>query len=175
MKFSLKISLFQVGTGSVDPFHIRQVRFATSEVLLQTKLSKLHEIVAMGRNSGHLDVANHSMGTQQNKHKQRMGFFTAFPHEEVGNALKARGFPLFPGLCFFICLSTIQSNDSTRPKMELVGTRTSHRGKPDIFLSCAKPTPESIFGDVPDLNITKAILDGKIRSKWKKLRPSSRC
>ncbi len=44
-----------------------------------------------------------------------------------------------------------------------------------ILLSCVKPTPESIFGDVPDLNITKAILDAKNRSKWKKLRPSSRC
>ncbi len=37
-----------------------------------------------------------------------------------------------------------------------------------ILLSCVKPTPESIFGDVPDLNITKAILDAKKLKKWKK-------
>ncbi len=34
-----------------------------------------------------------------------------------------------------------------------------------ILLSCVKPTPKSIFGDVPDLNITKAILDAKIGVK----------
>ncbi len=49
--------------------------------------------------------------------------------------------------------------------MELVGTRTSHEGKPnssEILLNCVKPTPESIFGNVPDLNIVKAILDANI-------------
>ncbi len=37
------------------------------------------------------------------------------------------------------------------------GNRTVRK----ILLSCVKPTPESIFGDVPDLDITKAILDAK--------------
>ncbi len=43
-----------------------------------------------------------------------------------------------------------------------------NRTVPKILLSCVKATPESIFGDVPDLNITRAILDTKNRSKWKK-------
>ncbi len=40
-----------------------------------------------------------------------------------------------------------------------------------ILPSCVKPTPESILGDVPDLNVTQAILpfDAENRSKWKKL------
>ncbi len=51
--------------------------------------------------------------------------------------------------------------------------------KPDCSKStselCQKPTPESIFGDVPDTNITKAILDAIDRRKCKTLRPLSRC
>ncbi len=49
--------------------------------------------------------------------------------------------------------------------MELVGTSTLHGGNRTvrkILLRCVKPTPESTFGDVPDLNISKAILDAKI-------------
>ncbi len=58
--------------------------------------------------------------------------------------------------------------------MELFGTHTNLTVRKTL-LSYVKRTPESIFGGVPDLNIIKAILDAKHRSKWKELRHSSRC
>ncbi len=38
-----------------------------------------------------------------------------------------------------------------------------------------KTTPDSLFGDVPDLESRKVAEIAKDREKWKSLRPSKRC
>ncbi len=44
-----------------------------------------------------------------------------------------------------------------------------------VFLNCAQPTKESLYGDIPDLGVEKAIEIAQDREKWKKIRPSQRC
>ncbi len=44
-----------------------------------------------------------------------------------------------------------------------------------VLMSCVKPTPDSIFGDVPDLDSRKAAELAVGREKWKSLRSSKRC
>ena len=44
-----------------------------------------------------------------------------------------------------------------------------------VLLHCVKPTAESLFSDVPDLNIDKALKIAMNRIEWKNLRPSKRC
>ncbi len=51
------------------------------------------------------------------------------------------------------------------------GRRTARQ----VLLQCVKPTAESLFGVVPDLNIDKALIIAKNRIEWKNLRPSKRC
>ncbi len=42
-------------------------------------------------------------------------------------------------------------------------------------MNCVRPTPDSLFGDVPDLDSRKAAEIAKDREKWKSIRPSKRC
>ncbi len=42
-------------------------------------------------------------------------------------------------------------------------------------MNCVRPTTDSLFGDVPDLDSTKAAEIAKHREKWKILRRSKRC
>ncbi len=42
-------------------------------------------------------------------------------------------------------------------------------------MNCVRPTLDSLFGDVTDLDSTKAAEIAKGREKWKSLRPSKRC
>ncbi len=44
-----------------------------------------------------------------------------------------------------------------------------------VLLNCVKPKPESIFGDLIDLDVNEAISLAKDRIEWKKNRPSKRC
>ncbi len=41
-------------------------------------------------------------------------------------------------------------------------------------LKCVKPEKESMFGDIPNPNVEKAIETTRDREKWTKLRPSRR-
>ncbi len=43
-----------------------------------------------------------------------------------------------------------------------------------VLLECVPPTPESLYGDVPKLDIAAATKIAKDRIGWKKLRPSKR-
>ncbi len=53
------------------------------------------------------------------------------------------------------------------------------RGMQEAEKALEKPldtrTAESLFGDVPDLNIDKALKIAKNRIEWKTRRPSKRC
>ncbi len=42
-------------------------------------------------------------------------------------------------------------------------------------MKCVRPNPDSLFGDVPDLDRRKAAEIAKERENWKILRPSMRC
>ncbi len=42
-------------------------------------------------------------------------------------------------------------------------------------MNFVRPTPDSLFGDVPDLDSRKASEIPKGREKWKSLRSSKRC
>ncbi len=44
-----------------------------------------------------------------------------------------------------------------------------------VLLNCVQPTKESLYGDIPDLDVEKAIEIAKDREKWKKIRPPQRC
>ncbi len=44
-----------------------------------------------------------------------------------------------------------------------------------VLLHCVKPTPESIFGDLIDTDVDKAISLAKDRVEWKRNRPSKLC
>ncbi len=44
-----------------------------------------------------------------------------------------------------------------------------------VLLQCFRPTPESIFGDVLDLDVLAAIHLANDRIEWEKNRPSKRC
>ncbi len=44
-----------------------------------------------------------------------------------------------------------------------------------VLTNCVRPTPDSLFGDVPDLYITKASEIETDRENWKRLRPTKRC
>ncbi len=50
-----------------------------------------------------------------------------------------------------------------------------HRLARQVLLQCAKPTPESVFGDVPRLPFQVAITLANNRVEWKKNRISRRC
>ncbi len=50
-----------------------------------------------------------------------------------------------------------------------------HREIRQVLMNCDRPTPDSPFGDVPDLDNRKAAEIAKDREKWKSLRPSKRC
>ncbi len=43
-----------------------------------------------------------------------------------------------------------------------------------VLLHCVKPEKESLFGDIPNRNVEKAIETAGDREKWKKVRPSQR-
>ncbi len=45
----------------------------------------------------------------------------------------------------------------------------------NVLLNCVQPTKESLFGDIPDLDVEKAIENAGGREKWKKIGPSQRC
>ncbi len=40
-----------------------------------------------------------------------------------------------------------------------------------VFLNCVQPTKESLYGDIPDLDVEKASEIARDREKWKKIRP----
>ncbi len=44
-----------------------------------------------------------------------------------------------------------------------------------VLLNCVQPTKESLYGDIPDVDVEKAIESARDREKWKKIRPSQRC
>ncbi len=44
-----------------------------------------------------------------------------------------------------------------------------------ILLNYVLSTKESIYGDIPDLNVEKAIEIAPEREKWKKIRPLQSC
>ncbi len=44
-----------------------------------------------------------------------------------------------------------------------------------VLMNSVRPTPNSLFGDFPDLDSRKAAEIAKDREKWKILRPSKRC
>ncbi len=44
-----------------------------------------------------------------------------------------------------------------------------------VLLNCVQPRKESIYGDIPNLDVEKAIEIAPEREKWKKIRPSNRC
>ncbi len=44
-----------------------------------------------------------------------------------------------------------------------------------VLLESVPPTPESLYGDVPNLDIATATKIAKEKIEWKKLRPSKRC
>ncbi len=44
-----------------------------------------------------------------------------------------------------------------------------------VLLKCAKPENESLYGDIPDLNVEKAIEAARDRENCKKIRPPRRC
>ncbi len=48
-------------------------------------------------------------------------------------------------------------------------------GKADYNMNYVRATPDSLFGDVPDLDSGKAAEIVKDGEKWKSLRPSKRC
>ncbi len=50
-----------------------------------------------------------------------------------------------------------------------------HRVIRRVLMNCDKPTPGSLFGDVPDLDSGKAAEIAKDWEKWKSLWPSKRC
>ncbi len=50
-----------------------------------------------------------------------------------------------------------------------------HRVTPQVLFQCVKPDPESLFGDVPDLDIYTAINLAINTVEWKENRPSRRC
>ncbi len=50
-----------------------------------------------------------------------------------------------------------------------------HRAIRRVRMNCVRPTPDSLFGDVLDLDSRKAAEIAKDREKWKSLRPSKRC
>ncbi len=50
-----------------------------------------------------------------------------------------------------------------------------HRVTRKVLLQCVKPIPESLFGDVPDLDIYTAINLAINRVEWKESRQSRRC
>ncbi len=50
-----------------------------------------------------------------------------------------------------------------------------HRVIRRVLMNCVKPTTDSLFGDVPDLDSGKAAEIAKDREEWKSLRPSKCC
>ncbi len=50
-----------------------------------------------------------------------------------------------------------------------------HRVIRRVLMNCVRPTPDSLFGDVPDRDSRKAAEIAKDREKWKSLRPSKHC
>ncbi len=50
-----------------------------------------------------------------------------------------------------------------------------HRIIQQVLLVCARPTPDSLFGDVPEPDPRKAAEIPNDRETWKRLRPSQRC
>ncbi len=41
-----------------------------------------------------------------------------------------------------------------------------------VLLNCVQPTKESLYGDIPDLDVERAIEIAQDTEKWKKIRPS---
>ncbi len=50
-----------------------------------------------------------------------------------------------------------------------------HRVTGQVLLQCVKPAPESLFGDVPGLDVQTAINLAMNREEWKNNRLSRRC
>ncbi len=50
-----------------------------------------------------------------------------------------------------------------------------HRVIRQVLINCVKPTPDSLFGDVPELDSRNAAELAVDRDKWKSLRASKRC
>ncbi len=48
-------------------------------------------------------------------------------------------------------------------------------GKADYNMNYVRATPDSLFGDVPDVDNRKAAEIAKGREEWKNLKPSKRC
>ncbi len=44
-----------------------------------------------------------------------------------------------------------------------------------VLLNCVQPTQESLYGDIPDLDVRRAMEIAQDREKWKKIRPSQHC
>ncbi len=49
-----------------------------------------------------------------------------------------------------------------------------HRPARQVLLQCVKPTPESVFGDLPGLEVQVAINVAKNKLEWKRIGPSRR-
>ncbi len=56
--------------------------------------------------------------------------------------------------------------------MELLWTLQRHRVTRQVLLQCVKPAPESLFGDVPDLDVYTSTNLAMNRVEWKEKRPS---
>ncbi len=86
---------------------------------------------------------------------------------------------------FLLCDVCATANTQTRvPPVAAEGgtSKEEHRrqrmrpqGVQKVLLNCVKPEKESLFGDIPNLNVEQAIETARDREKWKKLRPTRRC
>ncbi len=50
-----------------------------------------------------------------------------------------------------------------------------HRVIRRVLMNCVRPSPDSLFGDAPELDSRKEAEISKDRENWKSLRPSKRC
>ncbi len=76
-------------------------------------------------------------------------------------------------LCDFIVAVLIL--DASPCSLDLASLLTSNAPTATLITFIAYNIKESLFGDVPDINIDKALKIVKNRIGWKNLRPSKRC
>ncbi len=65
----------------------------------------------------------------------------------------------------------ISANDHGCTWHEHILRKVERRLIPQMLLNCVKPAPESVFGDLTDLNVNAAISLANDRIEWKEARP----
>ncbi len=69
----------------------------------------------------------------------------------------------------------MRARDRPSNWLDQIFRQEEHRVIRRVLMNCARPTPDSLFGDVPDLDSKKAPEIAMEREKLKSLRPSKRC